>query len=128
VVNAQENPLTTIKYKRFYEVQSHINLTAHIANSLVIVTAGKTLSRLGDNDATILRDVLKESAERSIKEVRQQEIDLLAWYPEHGITIIDTNRDAFRQQVLPALHNKGMPFTQEQLMRLQQLAPQKRIP
>jgi len=29
-VDAQENPLPTIEAKKFYEVQSHINLTAHI--------------------------------------------------------------------------------------------------
>lgn len=128
VVDAQENPLTTIKYKRFYEVQSHINLTAHIANSLVVVIAGKTLSRLGKEDSTILRNVLKDTVNRVNKEVRQQEIDLLTWYPEQGITIIDSDREAFRQRVLPALHDKSMPFTPEQLSRLQQLAPNKRTP
>src|SRR5258708_6196710 len=40
-VEAQENPLPTIDAKKFYEVQSHINLTAHITDSLLtIICAG----------------------------------------------------------------------------------------
>ncbi|MBK1880286.1 sialic acid TRAP transporter substrate-binding protein SiaP [Pelagicoccus mobilis] len=124
VVDAQENPLTTIKYKRFYEVQSHINLTGHIANSLIVIAAGKTLSRLGEDDAEKLREVLQRATERCNKEVRKQEIDLLSWYPEQGITVIDSDREAFRQQVLPALRGENMPFTPELLDRLQTLAPQ----
>lgn len=122
VVDAAENPLTTIKYKRFYEVQSHINLTAHIANSLVVVAAGKTLKRLGKEDANTLRTVLKEASQRGIDEVRRQEVDLLTWYPKQGITIIDSDRTAFRAKVLPALSSPNMPFSAEQLQRLQELA------
>ena len=34
-VEAQENPLTTIEAKKFYEVQKHIMLTGHIVDGLV---------------------------------------------------------------------------------------------
>ena len=33
-VEAQENPLTTIEAKKFYEVQKHIVLTGHIVDHL----------------------------------------------------------------------------------------------
>ena len=36
-VDAQENPLPTIEAKKFYEVQSHIILSAHITESLVTI-------------------------------------------------------------------------------------------
>ncbi len=39
-VDAQENPLTTIEAKKFYEVQKYIILTGHIVDSLA--TAGRS--------------------------------------------------------------------------------------
>jgi TRAP-type C4-dicarboxylate transport system substrate-binding protein len=41
-VEAQENPLTTIEAKKFYEVQKHIILTGHIVDHLNTVIS-KTL-------------------------------------------------------------------------------------
>src|SRR3546814_12989525 len=40
-VEAQENPLTTIEAKKFYEVQKNIVLTGHIVNHLNTVISGK---------------------------------------------------------------------------------------
>ncbi len=125
VVEAAENPLTTIKYKRFYEVQTHINLTGHIANSLVVIGAGKTLAGLPQEDAQLLRDVIQETASRVTNEIRKQERQLLAWYPKNGITIIDSDRAAFKQRVLPALLQSSVPFSAAQLARLQALAQAK---
>ena len=39
-VEAQENPLTTIEAKKFYEVQKHIVLTGHIVDHLNTVISG----------------------------------------------------------------------------------------
>jgi len=45
VVDAQENPLPTIQAKRFYEVQTDINLTGHITNSILTVVSSIRLSQ-----------------------------------------------------------------------------------
>lgn len=124
VVEAAENPLTTIYYKRFYEVQSHISLTGHIANSLVIVGSGNLMQSLNDEDRAILRDVINEASDRAIAEIKTQEVDLLDWYKDNGITIVETDRDAFADLVLPALSGPGMPFSPEHLNRLQALKPE----
>ena len=44
VVDAEENPLPTIKFKKFYEVQSNINLTGHIGNSLIIIVSNGAMA------------------------------------------------------------------------------------
>ena len=52
-VEAQENPLTTIEAKKFYEVQKHIVLTGHIVdhlNTSVSPHVWATLSRRGQGD------------------------------------------------------------------------------
>jgi tripartite ATP-independent transporter DctP family solute receptor len=45
-VDGQENPLPTIQAKKFYEVQTHINLTSHIFESLVTVIGPPLWGRL----------------------------------------------------------------------------------
>ncbi len=122
VVEASENPLTTIKYKRFYEVQSHINLTAHIANSLVIIAAGKTLGRMSPDDAALLRDTIKRAGENVTAQIRAQEQTLLEWYPANGITIVHSDQAAFRKAVQPALYRDDLPFGRDHLQRLLALA------
>ena len=52
-VDAQENPLPTIDAKKFYEVQSHINLTAHITDALLTIIGGPLWSKLSEADRKI---------------------------------------------------------------------------
>ena len=61
-VEAQENPLTTIEAKKFYEVQKHIVLTGHIVDHLNTVIAGGLWAKLSDEDRKIFTDVAQEAA------------------------------------------------------------------
>lgn len=124
VIEAAENPLTTIYYKRFYEVQSHISLTGHIANSLVIVSSGNLVNSMPASDQAILQQVIDEASERAFETIKTQEFDLIDWYNNNGTLVVEADRDAFAAAVLPALKGKGMPFTAEHLARLTALTPE----
>ncbi|MCF6327108.1 MAG: sialic acid TRAP transporter substrate-binding protein SiaP [Devosiaceae bacterium] len=117
VVDAQENPLPTIQFKRFYEVQTNINLTGHILNSLLVIASNDALARVGD-DADILRKVLDMAALRASGEIRQSEQELVAWFREQGITVNEVDQGPFREAVLPLLTGEGVPYTMEQFDRL----------
>lgn len=122
VVESHENPLATIYYKRFYEVQSHISLTGHIANSLVIILSGDSRRELPAADRVLLSRLIEDAAARATDEISRQERDLVAWYQENGITITEPDRDAFREVVYPELTKPGLPFSPELLARLEALA------
>ncbi len=117
VVDAQENPLPTIQFKRFYEVQTNINLTGHILNSLLVIASNDALARVGD-DADVLRKVLDLAALRASGEIRQSEQELVAWFREQGITVNEVDQAPFRDAVLPLLTGEGVPYTMEQFDRL----------
>jgi len=117
VVDAQENPLPTIQFKRFYEVQTNINLTGHILNSLLVIASNDALARVGD-DADVLRKVLDLAALRASGEIRQSEQELVAWFREQGITVNEVDQGPFREAVLPLLTGEGVPYTMEQFDRL----------
>lgn len=100
VVDAQENPLPTIKAKAFYEVQSDINLTGHIYDSLITVIGGPRWSQLSDEDREIFRDVFREAARNNTEETLQAEADLVEWFKEQGNNVNETDRPAFREAAI----------------------------
>ncbi|MDN3722246.1 DctP family TRAP transporter solute-binding subunit [Roseibium salinum] len=122
VVDAQENPLPTIKFKKFYEVQSNINLTGHIGNSLIIIVSENAMGQLGD-DTQIVDEVLKEAAARNADEIHQSEQDLVQWFRDQGIQVNEVDKAAFRAAVEPVLTDESkVPYTQEHYERMQALA------
>ncbi|WP_417260377.1 MULTISPECIES: sialic acid TRAP transporter substrate-binding protein SiaP [Alphaproteobacteria] len=120
VVDAQENPLPTIKFKKFYEVQSNINLTGHILNSLLVIASDNALDRVGDDEA-IVREVLEDAALKVSKEIYQSELDLVAWFREQGITVNEVDKGPFQDAVRPMLTGDDVPYTMEQFRRLGEL-------
>lgn len=119
VVDAQENPLPTIQFKKFYEVQSHISLTAHLTNSLITVVSGSVLKKMDEADRKILIDALNSSAAWASDQIVQAEKDLVAWFRDKGITVSEVDRKPFMDIVKPHLLSKDMPWKPEVYDRLQ---------
>lgn len=119
VVDAQENPLPTIQFKKFYEVQSNINLTAHVTNSLIVVVSGSTLKKMDEADQKALKKALKNASSWASDQIVQAEIDLVAWFREKGIKVNEVDRKPFMDIVKPHLLTKDMPWPPEVYERLQ---------
>jgi TRAP-type C4-dicarboxylate transport system substrate-binding protein len=121
VVDAQENPLPTIKFKKFYEVQSNINLTGHLLNSLIIIISDSAMGQLGD-DADTVQQVLQEAAATVSDNIYQAEQDLVSWFRDQGVTVNEIDRKPFQEAVLPKLTDwDNVPYDEEQFNRLQAL-------
>ncbi|WP_299399992.1 sialic acid TRAP transporter substrate-binding protein SiaP [Pelagibius sp.] len=104
VVDAQENPLPTIQFKKFYEVQDYITLTGHITDALMTIVSGSTWNGLSDDDKAMLNGVLREAAQGATDEIIEAEQTLVAWFRDQGKTVNEVDRAAFRAAVVP-LHN-----------------------
>jgi len=104
VVDAQENPLPTIQFKKFYEVQDYITLTGHITDALLTIVSGSTWNSLSDDDKALLSGVLKDAAVNCTQDIVDAENSLVAWFREQGKTVNEVDRAAFRAAVVP-LHN-----------------------
>lgn len=118
VVDAQENPLPVIQSKRFYEVQSDINLTGHMTNSLIALTSQLTVDRLGDDYETLV-SVLQENALWASDKVVAAEGELAEWFEDEGLTVNDVDRQPFIDLMREYLDSQEFPFTKEQYDRLQ---------
>jgi tripartite ATP-independent transporter DctP family solute receptor len=99
-VDAQENPLTTIEAKKFYEVQKQIVLTGHIVDHLTTIIAKQLWGRLSDEDKKIFSAVAQEAAVRATNEIQAKEKELIAFFKQKGLTIVEPNKDDFKQAVL----------------------------
>ncbi|MFY0595686.1 MAG: sialic acid TRAP transporter substrate-binding protein SiaP [Cognatishimia sp.] len=119
VVDAQENPLTTIQAKKFHEVQTNINLTGHIANSIFTVVSSVRLSSLSSEDQAILNDVLDETAAWSTEQIVSAEGELADWFRAQGVTVNEVDRAPFIEAVAPALKSDDLPFPAELFEALQ---------
>jgi TRAP-type C4-dicarboxylate transport system substrate-binding protein len=99
-VEAQENPLTTIEAKKFYEVQKHIVLTGHIVDHLNTVVASALWKKLSDADKKIFTDVAREAAVRATEQIQKREKELVDFFKQKGLTVTEINRDEFRDTVM----------------------------
>lgn len=100
VVDAQENPLPTIKAKKFYEVQEHISLTGHMLGSNVTIMSQRRWQKLSPKDKGIFQAVLKEAARNVSEETRAHELALISWFKEQGVKVHAINKRPFRQATL----------------------------
>jgi TRAP-type C4-dicarboxylate transport system substrate-binding protein len=108
-VEAQENPLTTIEAKKFYEVQKHIMLTGHIVDGLVTQVAPHVWTKLTDAEKKIFTDVALEAAARATADIKKRESELADEFRKKGLTVTDVDRKSFVDAVSKnfALESQG---------------------
>jgi len=105
-VDAQENPLPTIDAKKFYEVQSHINITAHITDALLTIIGGPLWSKLNDADRKTFTAVFQEAAARATGEIIDIEKRLMTDFTKRGKTVVMVDRKPFMAAV-PSFYVSG---------------------
>ncbi len=96
-VDAQENPLPTIEAKKFYEVQSHINLTGHITEMLLTIISGQTWSKLSDADKKAFEAIFREAAAKATADIVVSENNLVGEFTtKFKKTVVKSDRAAFK--------------------------------
>jgi tripartite ATP-independent transporter DctP family solute receptor len=98
-VEAQENPLTTIEAKKFYEVQKHIVLTGHIVDHLNTIVSKSRWESLSDEDKQIFTDVMREAAERATAKIVAREKELVQFFKDEGLSVTDVDLEDFKAAV-----------------------------
>ena len=118
-VEAQENPLTTIEAKKFFEVQKAIMLTGHIVDGLTTQIAPHVWNKLTDADKKIFTDVMQEAAARGTDQIKKREGELVSEFKKKGINMIDVNKDDFRARIVKAVDMASMGYDKKDWDRIQ---------
>ena len=119
VVDAQENPLPTIKAKKFYEVQKFINLTGHISDSLLTIIGGPLWKKLSDEDRAIFIEEFKASAARVSQDIVDAENSLAGWFEAQGVTVNRVDIAPFREATMKLHNGPDATWTKDIYDRLQ---------
>ena len=99
-VDAQENPLTTIEAKKFFEVQKSIMLTGHIVDGLITLVAPHVWNTLSAAEQKMFTEVMLEAAARASAKIKKREAELIDIFKKKGLNVVEVNRKSFQEAVL----------------------------
>ena len=117
-VEAQENPLTTIEAKKFYEVQKNIMLTGHIVDALITRIAPHVWNKLSDADKKIFTEVTQEAAARASAQIVKREGELVDEFKKRGINVTTVNRQSFVDAVLKSFTPESLGYERKDYDRI----------
>lgn len=112
-VEAQENPLTTIEAKKFFEVQKHIVLTGHIVDHLNTIVSKSRWASLSDEDKQIFTDVMQEAAARATQKIVAREKELVQFFKDEGLTVTEIDKADFEKNVMEKVKMEDFGYRKE---------------
>ena len=118
-VDAQENPLTTIEAKKFYEVQKFIILTGHSVDSLATQVAPHVWTKLSDADKKVFTDVTQEAAQKATAEITKHEAELADEFKKKGLTVTAVDKKSFQEAINKSVSLESMGYQKADWDRIQ---------
>jgi len=118
-VDAQENPLTTIEAKKFYEVQKNIILTGHIVDSLATQVAPHVWNKLSDQEKKVFTDVTQEAAANATAEIQKREAELADEFKKKGLQVIAVDKTSFKDAILKNVTLESMGYSKTDWDKIQ---------
>src|SRR5438552_1792081 len=118
-VDAQENPLTTIEAKKFYEVQKNIILTGHIVDSLATQVAPHVWTKLSDADKKIFVDVTREAAANATADIKKREGELADEFKKKGLNVHVVDKKSFQDAILKNVTFESMGYSKADWDKIQ---------
>ncbi len=98
-VDAQENPLSTIKAVKFHEVQDYIAMTNHVINDANYIVARDTWEKLPSDMQAVLSESIEEAAAYHTSLFQEEEAELIAFFEGEGLAVTTPDLAPFRTAV-----------------------------
>ena len=102
VADGQENPIATIYYTKFYEVQKYLALTRHVYNNMIHTISVKSWAKLTPEQKTIFQEESLKAGAYMRQLMVSQEGDLIAKMEKAGVQVTRPDLAAFRALMGPA--------------------------
>jgi tripartite ATP-independent transporter DctP family solute receptor len=118
-VDAQENPLTTIEAKKFYEVQKYIVLTGHIVDSLATQVAPHVWNKLSDEEKRIFTEVTQEAAAKATAQIQKREGELVDEFRKKGLTVTAVDKKSFQDAIQKTISFESMGYQKADWEKIQ---------
>lgn len=107
-IDAQENPLPTIKNMKFYEQQKYLMLTSHLVMPSFTLVSEFFWDELNDDQREVVEAAAVETAETISHCIMKEEDEILQeWRDSGAIQIVDVDIDGFRDKALAFYSEKS---------------------
>ncbi len=105
-VDGQDNPLSTDKAAKFYEVTKQIVLTNHLVDGLIFVINDQTWNALSPDQQKVFQDAAQAAIQYNDTNRIAEEKGILDFFRAQGLDVYSPDVNAFRQHVIDAyLHD-----------------------
>lgn len=101
-VDAQDNPLPTVRSAKFYEVTKQIVLTSHLVDGILLSISNSTYEKLSARQKAIVREGARAASYFNNRNRISDEAEILEFFKSKGLKITTPDRKAFREKVLAA--------------------------
>jgi tripartite ATP-independent transporter DctP family solute receptor len=121
-VDAQENPLSTIKSMKFYEVQKNIAMTSHFVATKAVTVSEKTWAKLSEQQRGWLVEAAKAGRAVTNKLIMDDEANLVDFLKQQGVAVTTPDLAPFREAMKPyykTLEDKFGAGSIEKIMSVQ---------
>jgi len=98
-IDAEDNPLPTVRSAKFHEVTRQIVLTSHLVDGLFITIASKTWKALTPEQQAKLREAALAAAKYNNDNRIQDEAQLIAFFRKEGLQVTTPDVESFRKAV-----------------------------
>ncbi len=102
VIDGQENPVAVYYASKFWDVQKHFSLTAHVYSPSPFLMSKKTFDAMPKEDQALFVKTAYEVAKFQRKVNRDAEEDKLKEIASKGVTVVrDVDRESFKKAMAP---------------------------
>lgn len=98
-IDAQDNPLPTVRAAKFYEVTKQIVLTDHLVDAVFLAIANKAWNALKPDQKQKLKAATQAAAQFNNENRIKEEGQLVEFFKQQGLQVTTPDRDAFRKHV-----------------------------
>jgi len=103
VVDGQENPIATIYFSKFYEVQKYLAITRHIYNNMILTVSAITWKKLTPQQQAIFHQEGRSAGDLMRNMMADQEEQQITKLGTMGLQITRPDTGPFRAKMAPAI-------------------------
>ena len=107
VIEGEENPIATIFFGKYYEVQKNLALTKHIYNNMIQTMSTRSWAKLSKDQQAIFREESKSAGDKMRQLIVSQEDDQVKKLEGFGMKVTMPDLAPFKAKMQPAYDKIG---------------------
>ena len=101
-----------------HEVQDYIILTGHMTDGFYTLIGDHIWSNMSQAEQAVFNEIYQEAAKNTTDDILAEEKNLVQWFEDQGIKVIEVDRSLFIDAVSGSMVGDDLPWTQEQIDEL----------